>query len=39
VLPTSGTCNSTENGVAVAWRAVHHILEQAGVRVPAKGGG
>ncbi|WP_159980583.1 MULTISPECIES: GMC family oxidoreductase [unclassified Novosphingobium] len=26
VLPTSGTCNSTENGVAVALRSVHHIL-------------
>ncbi|WEK44748.1 MAG: GMC family oxidoreductase [Candidatus Sphingomonas colombiensis] len=26
VLPTSGTCNSTENGLAVALRSVHHIL-------------
>ncbi|MGO4408954.1 MULTISPECIES: GMC family oxidoreductase [unclassified Brevundimonas] len=26
VLPTAGTCNSTENGVAVALRSVHHIL-------------
>lgn len=31
VLPTSGTCNSTENGLAVALRSVKHILdEQAG---------
>ncbi len=26
VLPTAGTCNSTENGVAVALRTVYHIL-------------
>lgn len=32
VLPTSSTCNSTENGLAVALRSVAHILEkQAGV--------
>lgn len=31
VLPTSGTCNSTENGLALALRTAHHILqEQAG---------
>lgn len=28
VLPTSATCNSTENGLAVALRAVAHILGQ-----------
>ncbi|MBV2144888.1 GMC family oxidoreductase [Falsochrobactrum sp. TDYN1] len=28
VLPTSSTCNSTENGLAVALRSVAHILEQ-----------
>jgi choline dehydrogenase-like flavoprotein len=38
VLPTCGTCNSTENAVAVALRTVHHILEKEGVRVPAAGG-
>lgn len=27
VLPTSGTCNSTENGLAVALRTVKHILD------------
>ena len=30
VLPTSSTCNSTENGLAVALRSVSHILEQQG---------
>ncbi len=36
VLPTSGTCNSTENGVALALRTVAHILaEQAGAGMPA----
>jgi choline dehydrogenase-like flavoprotein len=36
VLPTSSTCNSTENGLAVALRTVHHILaEQGGPRAPA----
>jgi choline dehydrogenase-like flavoprotein len=35
LLPTAGTCNSTENGLAVALRTVSHILaEQAGARVP-----
>jgi choline dehydrogenase-like flavoprotein len=28
VLPTSGTCNSTENGLAVALRTVKHILDE-----------
>lgn len=32
VLPTCGTCNSTENGVAVALRTVRHILDEQGVR-------
>ena len=31
VLPTSGTCNSTENGLAVALRTVQHILGEQGV--------
>ena len=36
VIPTSGTCNSTENGVALALRTVAHILaEQAGAGMPA----
>jgi choline dehydrogenase-like flavoprotein len=30
VLPTSSTCNSTENGLAVALRSAAHILEQQG---------
>lgn len=30
VLPTSSTCNSTENGLAVALRSVAHMLEQQG---------
>lgn len=30
VLPTSSTCNSTENGLAVALRSVAHILGQDG---------
>ena len=30
VLPTSGTCNSTENGLAVALRTVKHILDEQG---------
>ncbi len=35
VLPTSSTCNSTENGLAVALRTVQHILsEQAGAPAP-----
>jgi glucose dehydrogenase len=32
VMPTCGTCNSTENGLALALRTASHILEQAGVR-------
>ncbi|MBK3745185.1 GMC family oxidoreductase [Paraburkholderia aspalathi] len=32
VLPTSSTCNSTENGLAVALRSVSHMLEQQGVK-------
>jgi choline dehydrogenase-like flavoprotein len=36
VLPTCATCNSTENGLAVALRMVQHMLaEQAGARAPA----
>ena len=38
VLPTSSTCNSTENGLAVALRSVAHILEQEGVAAAAPGG-
>lgn len=39
VLPTSGTCNSTENGIAVALRTAQHILaEQAGAPAPRAGG-
>ena len=30
VIPTCGTCNSTENGVALALRAVAHILGEVG---------
>jgi choline dehydrogenase-like flavoprotein len=26
VLPTSGTCNSTQNGIALALRTVQHLL-------------
>lgn len=29
VLPTSGTCNSTQNGIALALRTVQHILAQS----------
>ncbi len=36
VLPTSSTCNSTENGLAVALRTVQHILsEQGGSMAPS----
>jgi choline dehydrogenase-like flavoprotein len=31
VLPTAATCNSTENGLAVALRSVAHMLQQQGV--------
>ncbi|MDN5843292.1 MAG: GMC family oxidoreductase [Alcaligenaceae bacterium] len=31
VLPTSGTCNSTENGLALALRTADHILTEQGV--------
>lgn len=37
LLPTSGTCNSTENGIAVALRTVQYILSEqgkAGVQKP-----
>ena len=30
VLPTSGTCNSTENAIAVALRTTQHMLVEAG---------
>jgi choline dehydrogenase-like flavoprotein len=37
VIPTCGTCNSTENGVALALHTVHHILGgQAGGSAPVK---
>jgi choline dehydrogenase-like flavoprotein len=36
VLPTCGTCNSTENGLAVALRTADHILSQQGVRRAAE---
>lgn len=32
VLPTCGTCNSTENGVALALRTVDHILAEQGIK-------
>ncbi|WP_312435298.1 GMC family oxidoreductase [Janthinobacterium sp.] len=32
VLPTSGTCNSTENGLALALRTVQHILDEQGAK-------
>jgi glucose dehydrogenase len=32
VLPTSATCNSTENALAVALRTTRHILDAQGVR-------
>jgi len=35
VLPTAGTCNSTENGVAMALRTVHHILSEQRLSKPA----
>lgn len=35
VLPTSGTCNSTENALAVALRMVRHILSEQGAPKPA----
>lgn len=38
VLPTSSTCNSTENGLAVALRSVAHILEQQGASLNVNGG-
>lgn len=39
VLPTSATCNSTENGLAVALRSVAHILgrKSAALGTPASG--
>lgn len=39
VLPTSATCNSTENGLAVALRTARHILEEQGVRAAASPSG
>jgi choline dehydrogenase-like flavoprotein len=35
VLPTSATCNSTENGLAVALRGVAHMLGQQGASLGA----
>jgi choline dehydrogenase-like flavoprotein len=32
VLPTSGTCNSTQNGIALALRTVQHILSEQAKR-------
>ena len=37
LLPTSSTCNSTENGLAVALRSVAHILGQQGASTGAGG--
>ena len=37
VLPTSATCNSTENGLAVALRSVAHILGQQTSAVDGSG--
>jgi choline dehydrogenase-like flavoprotein len=34
VLPTCATCNSTENGLAVALRSMDHLLAEAGVAAP-----
>jgi choline dehydrogenase-like flavoprotein len=35
VIPTCATCNSTENGVALALRTAHYILsEQSGIQQP-----
>lgn len=37
VLPTTGTCNSTENGLALALRMVQHVLSERGsAAVPAR---
>ncbi|MGH8809948.1 MAG: GMC oxidoreductase [Noviherbaspirillum sp.] len=36
VLPTAATCNSTENGLAIALRTAHHILSGQG-SMPAPG--
>ncbi|UCI22682.1 GMC family oxidoreductase (plasmid) [Mesorhizobium sp. B2-1-8] len=38
VLPTAATCNSTENGLAVALRSVAHILGQQAASTGAAGG-
>lgn len=38
VLPTSSTCNSTENGLAVALRSVAHILGQQGASIDGDAG-
>lgn len=38
VLPTSSTCNSTENGLAVALRSVAHILGQQGASTGGSAG-
>ncbi len=35
LLPTSATCNSTLNAVAVALRTGQHLLSERGVRAPA----
>jgi choline dehydrogenase-like flavoprotein len=39
VLPTSATCNSTENALAVALRAVVHMLGQQGPSTGNAAGG
>lgn len=39
VLPTSGTCNSTQNALAVALRSVQHMLAAAGAASDPSPGG
>lgn len=36
VIPTSGTCNSTENGLALALHTVHHLLGATSLDAPEK---
>jgi choline dehydrogenase-like flavoprotein len=37
VIPTSGICNSTENGLALALRTVDHILGKHAPAATGKG--